>query len=316
MGALVSMITHGVKCNATGRYMDGTTVVAYHLLGADGSQEKASKERVIYLIQIGSLENMRIQMVDNKITIRGKGQNLLELPVFDVANRTFRDNNASKTVASSNVRTNSQYENQMGQFTIIKRIMFKKQCVGYMLRDIRGKEACKSRDEVLKLAVKRLISNATAQKATEYGKDKTTGQTVPCVRTILRGSGVNLNDLPILIIDVATGKIIDPSSMLDKTTCRAMYVKANGVIRDTKDNKVLTFRAGDFLVCYGCGDIDVRTQEEIKTQFIQVKDTNEAACDAYIDNKRYIIEVFGGKKNYLSDTLIKNWTIVKKKNAQ
>ena len=315
MGALVSMITPGVKCNATGRYMDGTTLVAYHLVGEDGSQEKASKERVIYLIQRGSLENMRVQMVDNVLTIRGKGQNLLELPIWDESKRCFRNDAASKAVASSSVRTNSQYTNQMGQFTIVKRIMLKNNCVGYQLRDTRGVETQKSRDDVLKLAVKRLISNATAQKTTNYTKDERTGQVVPVIKTILRGSNVNLNELPVVIIDPATGKIVDPSVMIDQTTCRTMYVKANGVIKDTKTNNVLTFRAGDYLICYGRGELLVKSQEEMRTQFRQVKEANRAACDDYIDSKRYIIEVFGGKRNYLSDTIIKNWSIVKKNNT-
>lgn len=315
MGALVSMITPGIKCNVTGRYMDGTNVVAYHLVGTDGSQEKASKERVIYLIQRGSLQNMRIQVVDNVLTVRGKGQNLTELPVWDESKRCFRNDAASKAVAQSSVRTNAHYENQMGQFTIIKRIMFKNNCVGYILKDTRGVEIHKSRDDVLNLAVRRLISNATAQKTSGHRKDEKTGQLIPCVKTILRGSSINLNELPVMIIDPTTGKIVDPSAMIDQATCRAMYVKANGVIKDKKTSQVMTFRAGDYLICYGRGDLAVRTQEEIKQQFKSVKDTDRAACDDYIDSRRYMIEVFGGKTNWLSAEIIKKWNIVKKNNT-
>ena len=313
MNALASTITDGKKCRVTGRYMDGTTLVAYHLVGEDGSQEKASKERVIYLIKMGSLENMRLQVVGNEITIRGKGQNLLSLPVWDESKRCFRDDAASKTVANSSVRTNSQYENQMGQFKITSRIMFKNACIGYRLTDNSGNETQLKRDQVLQLAIKRLISNATAQKIYGSKTDETTGQTVSDVKVILRGSGINLNELPVLIVDPTTGKIVDPSAMIEKTTCRTMYVKANGVIKDTKGNKVITFKAGDYIICYGRGEIAVKKPEEIKRGFVQVNNTAVAACDAYIDNRRYVIDIFNGKPSYLTDTIIKKWVIIKSK---
>ena len=75
--------TNGMRYSVVGRYMVGSEVTAYHIVGEDGSQHKATKEQLILLADRGLMLNCRIQMYNGKPLLRGKGVNLGELPVFD-----------------------------------------------------------------------------------------------------------------------------------------------------------------------------------------------------------------------------------------
>lgn len=67
-----------------GRYVNGNTVIGYVFSGSDGSKHSFNKDKTIYLIGKGLVENMRIQSADDgSVIIRGKGTNLNNLPVVD-----------------------------------------------------------------------------------------------------------------------------------------------------------------------------------------------------------------------------------------
>ena len=95
------MVNPNVLYSVTGRYMDGQKLVAYHLVGEDGSQAQEGKERVIWLIGKGVITNMRLQSGTNgEVIIRGKGVNLNNLPVFDIAKQQFREDETSQAAAN------------------------------------------------------------------------------------------------------------------------------------------------------------------------------------------------------------------------
>lgn len=300
------MYNPNIIYSVTGRYMDGQKIVAYHLVGSDGSQEAATKDRVSWLIGRNMIDNMKIQAGSNgNIILRGKGINLSKLPVFDMNKQEFRSNQASVEVANSNVSTkksNVPYANAMGQFEIVKRIMFKNKCIGYELHDRNGKHYRKRRQEVLKLAVGKLICNAGVQKYT----DKNSGETV----LILRGAGTDLSKLPILIVN-DNGMIYDPSKASNDLTVRGAYMKSNGIVRDGEGHS-LKFRAGEFIICNADGKVSIVGNEEAKRKYTTKTDCASAVCDDYLSNiSKYSIEIFGNSPISLSAGMVKRWTILK-----
>ena len=302
------MITQGVLCRVTGRYMNGTNTIAYHLVGADGSQEKANKVRVKFLCDAGLLVNMKYQLNPEKtdIIIRGKGVNLTSLPVYDEAKQKFRDDTVSQVAGNSrvNIRNSNVAEiNQMGQYTILRRIIYKNQCIGYEIQDHSGRITNKKRDQVISLAVQRLISNATVGKNTDHNTGKQT--------MVLRGVGVELKKLPCLIVD-ESGQLVDPNKNVEMTV-RGTRIRKNGVIRNLENNSVQTFKAGDFVLCSGTGTITVKPAEDVSVGYVPLNDAKSALCDDYIRNDKYTIEVFGSKPVYITDRMVKAWSILKSK---
>ncbi len=178
-------ITNGMTYSVVGRYMAGSEVNGYHLVGEDGSQAKVSKEQLIFLIGRGVIVNCRVQMLNGKPLLRGKGVNLNELPIVDEKHGTIKK--GEDTLASKNKPANGA--SPLGRLSIVGRIMHRNTCVGYIVKDTGGVERKLSRANVLELAAKKLIANATVQK---YN-----GQ------VLLRGVGVDLSLLPSIQADTA-----------------------------------------------------------------------------------------------------------------
>lgn len=290
----------------TGRYMTGSNVTAYHLVGEDGSQTTASKERIIYMIGKGQIENMRLQSYGDEMILRGKGINLNTLPVFDTNKGNFRNNQASQAVAQTNVQPKKNSGiNPMGQLTITKRIMYKTNCLGYMVKDLSGKEKKFSRNRVVELATQRLISNAIVQKYTPKGSTQ--------CQLILRGVECDISKLPIVAVD-QNGNIIDPVEISKENYVymRAVRMKRGGIIYDNKKKAKITFEPGDYILCGINGILRPIKSADAKTRFILSGDSNTAVCDEYLDNLRdYPVELFGGPTQPLSAEQVKKWPIVK-----
>lgn len=301
------MINPNVHYSVTGRYMDGQKIIGYHLVGEDGSQSQESKDRVIYLIKQDIITNMRVQTgPDGDIILRGKGINLNKLPVYDPNKDKYRNTESSQTVANTHVSTKNstvQGASPMGQYTIVRRIMFKSQCLGYELRDHSGQVIRKKRADVIKLAAQRLISNAIAQRYTREGSGTT--------ELILRGQGCDLNKLPILIVN-EQGKIVDPTKDTSGLTVRSAYMKHSGVIIDTIHDKKVPFKAGDFIICGPNGEILIKDRGSVEREYRKDTESQSAVCDDYLSiTKSYFIEVFGNKPIQLSDQFVRRWIILK-----
>lgn len=292
-----------------GRYMTGSTVSGYHLVGIDGSQVKASKDRAIYMIGRGLIENMRVQSSESGVIVRGKGVNLNMLPVYDLNKDAFRDNKYSQDAANTNVQPKKDSGiNPMGQMEITKRIMYKTTCLGYMVKDRSGKEIKLSRDKVIELAVQRLISNATVQKYT----DRSTGKT----RLILRGAGSDLTELPALIVD-STGRIVDPNKVDSNTKMRVVRMKRGGIVYNKEKDKKYTFETGDYLVCGNNAVIRPMNKSDALRKLKVDTEGTSAICDVSLENLvNYPIEIFGNKVQTLSKEQVLTWQIVSIANSK
>ena len=298
------MIKRGVIYSVTGRYMNGREVVAYHLLGEDGSQAQENKDRVIWLIGKGQIDNLRIQFDENnEAIIRGKGINLNKLPVYDIGKGKYHDDSNSQSVSNGvNVAKSKVADiSKMGQYTIQKRIMSGKYCVGYEVTSYSGKVKRLSRQNVIDLAVQRLISNAEAQKV----KDPKTGKFV----LVLRGKNVDLSKLKSLVVN-SSGEIIDPENAVDELDVRYIPATAGGVIRDKKENKVYQFNRGDYIVCSADCTLNVIQGAEFNQKYTE-SDNTKAVCDNLLDENRFTIEIFGDSRKAVDRNSVVRWGIAK-----
>ena len=295
--------SNSVTYTVVGRYMTGSAVTGYHLVGSDGNQAPITKERLIYMIGKGLVENMRVQANGSELILRGKGINLNTLPVYDEKTKGLRGNAASQDAANSAVvpKKNSGI-NPMGQLKISKRIMFKTSCLGYMVVDHSGREMKLSRDKVIELALQKLISNATVQRYTEPGEDTP--------RFILRGAGCDLSELPALLVD-GNGKIIDPTADRSEIKMRATRMKRGGIIHDKVKSIDITFQPGDFLVCGIKCVIRSLSEADMNSKFKVDTSSNMAICDEYLENlKNYTVEIFGTVAREIKPEQIMKWTII------
>jgi len=179
--------TNGMRYSVVGRYMVGSEVTAYHIVGEDGSQHKVTKEQLILLADRGLMLNCRIQMYNGKPLLRGKGVNLGELPVFDEKSGKLKRMDTVPAVRPKG----KESSNVLGQIYIVGRITQGTSVVQYITRDNGGVERILSRQKVLELAQRKLIANATVQK---YNG-----------RLLLRGVGINLERLPSIPIESLHG---------------------------------------------------------------------------------------------------------------
>lgn len=301
------MLNPNIKYEVTGRYMDGQKIIGYHLVGEDGSQAQETRDRVIWLIGKGIISNMRLQVDTNgEVILRGKGINLNKLPVFDPNKNKYRNTEMSQQVANSGVSVKkSSVENvsPMGQYTITHRIMYKNRCLGYQLVNYSGAVCRKKREDVIKLAIQKLLSNAVAQRYTRPNSGKP--------ELILRGVNCELGKLPILVVG-SDGKIVDPTKSKDRLTVRSAYMKHSGIIHDTIHNTRIPFKAGDFIICEADGTVDIKDRLTVEKIYHKDTESAEAFCDDYLDTaSKCFIEIFGSKPIQLSAAMIKGWVILK-----
>lgn len=283
--------------NVTGRYMSGTEVVGYHLVCSDGTSMEVGKEKAILMTSRGLIENIRVQYgTDNSVIIRGKGVNLNNLPIYDVNKSGFRQNNQPEI---SNI--NKKCNNPLNQYKLIKRIMYKTSCVGYVLIDNSGKEIKINRSKMLEIAMNGLVVNAEARKYIPSGKSE-------AVMTI-RGIGVDIKNLPTVFVD-PNGNIIDTTKENQKVNLRATQLKRSGILYNSSDNTTLTFSAGDYLIVSITGNFVIIPKDKIGDKIIKSASSG-AMCDDYLSNvDKYSIEFLGYNKNKISSTMILKWPVV------
>ena len=301
------MINAGVKYRVTGRYMDGQKLIGYHLVGEDGSQSQESKDRVVYLIEKGVIANLRIQMgINGEVIIRGKGINLNKLPVFDEGKQQFRSDSISQEVANGKVNASgadTQCISKMGQYTVVRRIMYKNNCLGYELKDYSGHITRKKRDEVVQLAIQRLISNVAAHKTLI----RETGET----KIVLRGIGIELRNLPYIIVD-DNGSLINPESG-HNITVRCKQLSSGGVLKNTETGDIKFFNKGEYAICLPNSSVIILSEDEFNKKYKEVNNMTSALSDYYIRDEKYSIEIFGESIKKITQQLIQEWTIAETK---
>ena len=280
------MINPNVFYRATGRYMDGQNLYAYHLVGEDGSESIEGKESIIWLISQGIITNMRTQpSSDNEIIIRGKGVNLNNLPVININKLKNKDTNVS------------------GKHTILRRIVYNGQCLGYEVKDPDGNVKRKKRDQVIQLAVQHLVSNATAHRYTKPGSDKP--------EIALSGVECDLRRLPLLIVN-EQGKIVDPKADKSTLTVRSVYLKHAGVLHDNSCSRAKQFKSGDYIICNPDGSMDIQNRIAVEKNYKRDYERGNATCDDYVGlRNQYSLEIFGGSLIDLTPNVVKSWAILK-----
>lgn len=319
-----NMASNELTFNVTGRYMNGSQVVGYQLVGQDGNQLQVNSDRIIFMIGRNQIANMRIQYSDGQVVPRGKGVNLNKLPRFDVTKQQFGGNEASQKAAKIQNRANY---NVMGQLEIVKRIMRGKTVEGYVVRDFSGAEKKLPRSKVIELASNKIISNATVSKYNPY-KNMTLEQARQTPRfkqsewdyvqkwgyiTRLNGVGVQLDTLPAMVI-LADGQIVDPKDKTNynKMTVRAICIGRGGTLYDTVQKKHKTFKVGDYIVVLPDGTLTCADRTEFMKKLKPIQSVKQATCDEFLKNLvNYDVELFGMNRSKIQESAVRSWAVFK-----
>lgn len=182
MGAKV--IKTNITYSVVGRYMVGSKVSGYHLLGSDGSNEKVTKNQLIRLVDKGCISNCRVQMCNDCPILRGKGIDLGKLPVYDTSTQRLKVNGSITDMEGSEIDTNKVF----GQLVIKAKLINCDKVIGYTVEGIDGSQKKLSIGRVLELALEGQIGNATID-----NKDKPE----------LKGIGFDIESLPSIKVKLA-----------------------------------------------------------------------------------------------------------------
>lgn len=160
-----------------GRYMNGKEVTGYQLQDEGGKSKRYTKEQVYFLVGKGAVTNCSGQIYEDKVILKGKGINLNDLPIADEKSGSIKN-----TEVVGKVRKGKTSTDVMNQCIIVGRLEANGRTVGYTVKNAGGATRKLKREDVLTLAKNGGIGNARVQMY--KGKP------------LLRGVGINLNDLP------------------------------------------------------------------------------------------------------------------------
>lgn len=169
-----------VQYQIVGRYMDGTSVTGYQMQSIEtGKSGKFTREQAAFLVGRGQVTNCDASIYQDKVIFKGIGVSLESLPII-------RDGKVSNTDRIGHVRRDVTPEQAVNQLMISGVIVSGRNTVGYVIRNAGGQEKKIKREDCLKLASQNRLGNARIQ---NYNG-----------KVILRGVGVNLNELPVINI--------------------------------------------------------------------------------------------------------------------
>lgn len=282
--------------------MDGTTAVAYDLVDQQGTHLQVSKNRLIYMVGRGEVENIRVQQYGGEVIIRGKGTNINALPQYDINKGTVRNAGNDGADTKENTQVKPVLE-------ITHRIMEKNTCIGYIIRNQLGLNKRFSREETLQLAESGSIKNATVS---HYNASTNNGLSTE-ERKVLRGVNVQLDKLPSLVV-MPDGKLVDSRMRNGELTMRVAPVPMRGILRFQGKQKM--FNPGDIIVVMPDGTVNILAKEKA-LQVLQKVNTDKATCDAYSKvYGEYTIEFFGKHIINITPEMIRNWAVMKKREAR
>lgn len=175
---VIIMAGRRVQYQIVGRYMDGTSVTGYQMQSIEtGKSGKFTREQAAFLVGRGQVTNCDASIYQDKIIFKGIGISLESLPII-------RDGKVSNTDRIGHVRKDVTPEQAVNQLMISGVIVSGRNTVGYVIRNAGGQEKKIKREDCLKLASQNRLGNARIQ---NYNG-----------KVILRGVGVNLNELPVI----------------------------------------------------------------------------------------------------------------------
>lgn len=165
-----------------GRYMDGGSVVGYHLQDLmTGKSGRFDRETMCFLVGRGSVTNVKGRMYQGKVLFDGVGMKISDLPVVNEGTNQLRRGQNIRNVRGQGV------QDKLEQLMLVGVLKSGRTPVAYVLRNQGGGTKQVSRDEILALAKAGKISNVRVQQW--QGK------------LLLRGYNCDLSDLPQKQID-------------------------------------------------------------------------------------------------------------------
>ena len=166
-----------VQYQIVGRYMNNKEVTGYHLVSSEnGKSARYTREQVSFLAGKGVITNCTAQIYKDKLLIRGVGCDLNSLPV------QMEDGTMQRTGSVGRIKRGETAEEIMNKLNVVKAIVQGRNTVGYVVQNNGGKQVRVSRADMFKLAKEGRLGNVRYQ---EYNG-----------KPILRGVGINLNELP------------------------------------------------------------------------------------------------------------------------
>lgn len=170
-----------VQYQIVGRCMNGTSVTGYVMQSIEtGKSGKFTREQTALLVGRGQVTNCDATIYQDKVIFKGIGVSLDSLPII-------RDGSVQNTDRIGHVRRDTTPEQAVNQYMLAGVITNGRNTVGYVIRNAGGQQKKIQREDCLKLAQANRLGNARIQ---NYNG-----------RIILRGVGVNLNELPVTKMD-------------------------------------------------------------------------------------------------------------------
>ena len=168
--------------------MDGSDVTGYHIQSIEtGKSGRYTKDQICFLVGRGQITNCTAQLYQDKVLLRGNGMRLEDLPIIR------EDGELRNSDGLGKIRKGTSAAQAVEMFNIIGTVKAGRNTVGYVIQNAGCGIKKVKRAQVIQLAQQGKIGNARVQ---NYN-----GQ------ILLRGVGVNLDDLPSEIIDMQTRTI-------------------------------------------------------------------------------------------------------------
>lgn len=144
---------YDTRYSVVGRYMSGNRVYGYHILGADGTQLKVSKDAFIDMVEQGLVVNCKVQQVNNEKILRGNGINILELPIYkDQVGLKIKKKEKGEQVVKNPISSK--------RFRITNLIRSNDEVIGFEVVSDLGEHKKLSKNNVAKLLEQGMIINA------------------------------------------------------------------------------------------------------------------------------------------------------------
>lgn len=141
-----------------GRYMDGGSVVGYHLQDLmTGKSGRFDRETMCFLVGRGSVTNVKGRIYQGKVLFDGVGMKISDLPVVNEGTNQLRRGQNIRNVRGQGV------QDKLEQLMLVGVLKSGRTPVAYVLRNQGGGTKQVSREEILDLAKAGKISNVRVQ---------------------------------------------------------------------------------------------------------------------------------------------------------
>ncbi len=254
---------------ACGVIEDKGHIVAYRLMRSDGKIKISDIKETERLIEIGEINNLRLQNYKDTRIIRGKGININNLKVY----------------SKEDIKTEEKK-----RYSIKRKVVKNGKRVGYELEDDKGAVKILNTRDVYNKITNGEVINAEIKVCTVNGKE----------RPAISGIGININTIDEIII--GNNGIVNTENIWENSF-RSYRTKSSGIVRNEIDNKLQRFRAGDILAyCINARIYILDGDTEIEKIDRDIdSDMNLYKCG------NYTVEFSSGNRYRLNKEIILKW---------